>query len=209
MVTRVQLDASHVSRCVTVRREKVHRYIRDCNELLRYARFRLLLYACENLSTLRENFARFLRVLKFSLSIWWFSRWLGRRSVIGRSGAVLSFAGSLGESRWRTEANTAQKSIQIWRGKVLASWLTGRINHHKSPCFGNLTLGWSILSGCKKTSCFAWVLFSCLNKANILWFCYTGTSLLRDSRLISSPCVKDDLFTIMTRLSRALVNPLA
>ena len=43
MVTRVQLDVSHVSRCVTVRREKVHRYIRDSNELLRYARFRLLL----------------------------------------------------------------------------------------------------------------------------------------------------------------------
>ena len=69
MVTRVQLDASHMSRCVTVRREKVHRYIRDSNELLRYAHFRLFLYACENLSTLRENFARFLRVLKFSLSI--------------------------------------------------------------------------------------------------------------------------------------------
>ena len=38
MVTRVQLDASHVSSFVTVRREKVHRYIRDPNELLRYAR---------------------------------------------------------------------------------------------------------------------------------------------------------------------------
>ena len=38
MVTRVQLDASHMFRCVTVRREKVHRYIRDSNELLRYAR---------------------------------------------------------------------------------------------------------------------------------------------------------------------------
>ena len=38
MVTRVQLDASHVSRCVTTRREKVHRYIRDSNKLLRYAR---------------------------------------------------------------------------------------------------------------------------------------------------------------------------
>jgi len=73
MVTRVQMDASHVSRCVTVRREKVHRYIRDSNELLRYARFRLLLYTCENLSTLRENFTQFLRVLEFSLSIWWFS----------------------------------------------------------------------------------------------------------------------------------------
>jgi len=38
MVTRVQLDASHVFRCATVRREKVHRYIRDSNELLRDAR---------------------------------------------------------------------------------------------------------------------------------------------------------------------------
>ena len=38
MVTRVQLDASHVSRCVTAWREKVRRYIRDSNELLRYAR---------------------------------------------------------------------------------------------------------------------------------------------------------------------------
>ena len=37
MVTRVQLDASHVSRGVTVRREKMHRYIRNSNELLRYA----------------------------------------------------------------------------------------------------------------------------------------------------------------------------
>ena len=74
MVTRVQLDASHVSICVTVRREKVHRYIRDSNELLRYARFRILLYAWENLSTLRKNLARFQRVLDFSLSIWWFSR---------------------------------------------------------------------------------------------------------------------------------------
>ena len=38
MVTRVQLDASHVTRDVTVRKEKVHWYIRDSNELLRYAR---------------------------------------------------------------------------------------------------------------------------------------------------------------------------
>ena len=68
MVTRVQLGASHVFRCVTVRREKVHRYIRDSNELLRYARFRILLYACENLSTLREH-CTVPRVLSFSLSI--------------------------------------------------------------------------------------------------------------------------------------------
>ena len=37
MVTRVQLDGSHVSRNVTVWREKVRRYIRVSNELLRYA----------------------------------------------------------------------------------------------------------------------------------------------------------------------------
>jgi len=38
MVTCVQLDASHVSRGVTVRREKVLKYTRNSNELLRYAR---------------------------------------------------------------------------------------------------------------------------------------------------------------------------
>ena len=38
MMARVQLDASHVSRCVTSRREKMPRYIRVPNELLRYAR---------------------------------------------------------------------------------------------------------------------------------------------------------------------------
>ena len=92
--------------------------------------FRLLLYACESWVRWERIFARFLRVLEFSLSIWWFSRWLGRQSVIGRSGAVLSFAGSWVESRWRTEANTAQKSIQVWRGKVLASRSTGRINFY-------------------------------------------------------------------------------
>jgi len=37
MKARVQLDASHMSRCVTARREKVPRYIRVPNELLRYA----------------------------------------------------------------------------------------------------------------------------------------------------------------------------
>ena len=38
MVTCVQLDVNHVSRGVTVRREKVLRYIRNSNEILRYAR---------------------------------------------------------------------------------------------------------------------------------------------------------------------------
>jgi len=50
MVTRVQLDARHVFRCVTVRREKVHRYIRDANELLRYARLEYFFTLGEYLS---------------------------------------------------------------------------------------------------------------------------------------------------------------
>jgi len=65
MKARVQLDASHVSRCVTARREKVPRYIRVSNKLLRHARSDYLLHACEFLSTLRENWSRFLRVLEF------------------------------------------------------------------------------------------------------------------------------------------------
>ena len=48
MKARVQLDASHVSRCVTARREKVPRYIRVSNEVLRYARSDCFLYACES-----------------------------------------------------------------------------------------------------------------------------------------------------------------
>ena len=46
MVTGVQLDTSHVSRGVTVRREKVLRYIRNSNGFLRYV-------FPEHLSTLR------------------------------------------------------------------------------------------------------------------------------------------------------------
>jgi len=55
MVTRVQLDVGHVSKCVTVRREKVLRYIRNSNKLRKVRAFRTLLYACENLSTLRDH----------------------------------------------------------------------------------------------------------------------------------------------------------
>ena len=56
MMARVQLDASHVSRSVTARREKVSRYIRVSQRLLRYARSDCLLYACEFLGyTVREN----------------------------------------------------------------------------------------------------------------------------------------------------------
>ena len=119
MVTRVQLDTSHVSRCVTVRREKMHRYIRDPNELLRYARFRILLLRLREFEYAEREFCTVPEVLSFLLVFWWFSRWLGRRSVIGRSGAVLSFAGSRGESRRRTEANTAQSRSRFDEAKLL------------------------------------------------------------------------------------------
>ena len=41
MMARVQLDASHVSKSVTARREKVTRYIRVLNELSEVRAFRL------------------------------------------------------------------------------------------------------------------------------------------------------------------------
>ena len=74
MVTRVQLDASHVSRCVTVRREKAHRYIRDPNELLRYARFRILLLRLRELEYAEREHCTVPEVLSFLLVFWWFSR---------------------------------------------------------------------------------------------------------------------------------------
>jgi len=52
MVTRVQLDASYVFRGVTVKREKMLRYIRNFNELLRYARL--------------EHFFTFFRTLEYA-----------------------------------------------------------------------------------------------------------------------------------------------
>ena len=74
MVTRIQLDASHVSRCVTVRREKVCRYIRDPNELLRYARFRILVLRLRELEYAEREHCTVPEVLSFLLVFWWFSR---------------------------------------------------------------------------------------------------------------------------------------
>ena len=51
----------HVFRCATVRREKVHRYIRDSNKLLRYARL-------EHFFTLERNWVRWERTLHGSWS---------------------------------------------------------------------------------------------------------------------------------------------
>ena len=74
MVTSVQLDASHVSRCVTVRREKMHRYIRNPNELLRYACLRILLLRLRELEYAKGEFCTVPEVLSFFLVFWWFSR---------------------------------------------------------------------------------------------------------------------------------------
>jgi len=60
MVTRVQLDASHMSRGVTVRREKVLRYIRNSNELLRYARLEHFFTLLRTLEYAERASARFL-----------------------------------------------------------------------------------------------------------------------------------------------------
>ena len=74
MVTRVHLDVRHVSRCVTVWREKAHRYIRDPNELLRYARFRILLLRLRELEYAEREHCTVPEVLSFLLVFWWFSR---------------------------------------------------------------------------------------------------------------------------------------
>ena len=102
MMARVRLDASHVSRSVTARREKVTRYIRVLNELSEVRTFRLYSLRLRVLElTVRENIARFLVPWDFlsvlALSIWWFGHWLGRWSAIGRSGAALFFCKFL---RW-------------------------------------------------------------------------------------------------------------
>ena len=61
MMARVRLDASHVSRSVTARREKVTRYIRVLNELSEVRTFRLYYLRLRVLElTVRENIARFL-----------------------------------------------------------------------------------------------------------------------------------------------------
>ena len=67
MMARVQLDASNVSRCVTARREKVPRYIRVLNELLRYTHVQIVFFTLASSWVYWERTgSRFLeRVLKF------------------------------------------------------------------------------------------------------------------------------------------------
>ena len=61
MMARVQLDASHVSRSVTARREKVARYIRVSERTSEVRAFRLSSLRLRVLEyTVRENIARLL-----------------------------------------------------------------------------------------------------------------------------------------------------
>ena len=63
MMARVRLDASHVSKSVTARREKVTRYIRILNELSEVRTFKLHSLRLRVLElTVRENIARFLEI---------------------------------------------------------------------------------------------------------------------------------------------------
>ena len=61
MMARVRLDASHVSRSVTARREKVTRYLRVSQRTFEVCTFRLYSLRLRVLEhTVRENIARLL-----------------------------------------------------------------------------------------------------------------------------------------------------
>ena len=74
MMARVQLEASHVSRCVTARREKVSRYIRVSQRTSEVRTFRLSSLRLRGLEyTERELVHGSLEFLSVTLSNWWFS----------------------------------------------------------------------------------------------------------------------------------------
>ena len=102
MMARVRLDASHVSRSVTARREKTTRYIRVLNKLSEvrtFSSYSLRLRVVE--LTVREDLHG-----SCSLSIWWFGHWLERWSAIGRSGTALFLCRFL---RWFSKRNGGEK----------------------------------------------------------------------------------------------------
>ena len=108
MVTRVQLDASHVCRGVTVRREKVLRYIRNSNELLRYVRLEHFFTLLRTLEYAERILARF---LEFSFSLLVFGDSVTYLSVGARSAAATPFCVfvffrfSRGFETWRSKAS--------------------------------------------------------------------------------------------------------
>jgi len=101
-MARVRLDASHVSRSVTARREKTTRYIRVLNKLSEVRTFRIYSSRLRVIElTVREDLHG-----SCSLIIWWYCHWLGRWSAIGRSGAALFLCRFL---RWILKRNGGSK----------------------------------------------------------------------------------------------------
>ena len=96
MMARVQLDASHVSRSVTARREKVARYIRVSQRTYEVRTFRLSSLHLRVLEyTVRENIARLLESFRVLLLVFGGSvidLGVGVRSAA--AAPLYSFAGS-------------------------------------------------------------------------------------------------------------------
>ena len=123
-MARVRLDASHVSRSVTARREKVTRYKRVSQRTFEVRTFRLYSLCLRVLKhTVRENIARFLES-SWALLLLVFDGSVTDLGVGVRSAAeapLCSFAGSWGGSWRRTEVEAVRTSIQVWRGKFQRS----------------------------------------------------------------------------------------
>ena len=131
MMARVRLDASHVSRCVTARREKVPRYIRVSQRTSEVRTFRLssLRLRVSWVYCEREHCTVPWEFLSVTLSIWWFSHWLGRWSAIGRSGAALFFCRFL---KWIAVKDGGWRGAHVDPSSTRQAstfWLTGRINY--------------------------------------------------------------------------------
>jgi len=120
MMARVPMDASHVSRSVTARREKMFRYIRVSQRTSEVRMFRL------SSLRLRVSWVYWERTGSRFLESSWVLLLVFGDSVtdldVGvRSAAaapLCSFAGSWGGSWRRTEVEAVHTLIQAWRGKL-------------------------------------------------------------------------------------------
>ena len=121
MMARVRLDANHVSRCVTARREKVTRYLRVFQRTFKVRTFRLYSLRLRVLEhTVRENIARFLE-----------SSWVFALEVFGGSvtAAALFFCRFL---RWIVTKDEGWSGAHVdpsLTRQVPTFWSTGRIRN--------------------------------------------------------------------------------
>ena len=180
-MARVQLDASHVSKSVTARREKVTRYIRVLNELSEvrtFSLYSLRLRVVEQ--TVREDLHG-----SCSLHIWWYRHWLERWSAIGRGGAALFLCRFL---RWISKRNGGSKRCarrsfdeavssvpvnrrdQISLGSDLPFYVFC-LGHLPSIVIAfsssNIVLIWIFIWSCK--SCWKWTKNLCLKWRKWVW----------------------------------------